>query len=130
MAWKLRSQSLPMKISARKSTITPKLIASFNPVFFCIGSIQNFLFLGLLVANHRNDGGFNNFQPKIVGRNTKMKSVVFHGNNRSTDTSAGRHLIPGFEIVDHLLPALLPPLLRENKENIKNADHQNHHDQR
>ena len=50
-----------------------------------------------------------------------MHCIIFDGDNDAAKAAAGHHFVAGFQIVDHLLPALLPFLLRHNQKKIEDG---------
>jgi hypothetical protein len=51
--------------------------------------------------------------------------IVPQGNDGSAQPSAGHDLVPVLQIIQHLLPLLLAPLLRHDQQKIKNREDEN-----
>lgn len=54
-----------------------------------------------------------------------MNSVVFNGNDRSPNSTTGLDLVAGLELIHHLLPTFLPPLLGHDQQKIEDAKDKN-----
>lgn len=58
-----------------------------------------------------------------------MHSIVLKRNNAAANSALCGDTIPGFQLADHLLPALLPPLLGQNQQKIKDGKDREHEEQ-
>src|SRR5262249_515798 len=83
--------------------------------FLCIVWASLLLFLGFLVTEHGDDGRFRHFQAQVVGWHTEMHSVVLERDDAAADAALGGDAVAGLQFANHLLPALLPPLLGQNQ---------------
>ena len=59
-----------------------------------------------------------------------MENIVFHGDDGAPYSATGRDLVPGFEFVDHRLPAFLTRRLRTKQHEIHHPYQEGHHDEK
>src|SRR5215470_17485268 len=76
-------------------------------------------FFGISESGHRRTGDFDS---QIIWGDTQLNSIVLHGNNGSAYTSAGDHAIAVLQRRQHLLPFLLPLLLRKDQHHIEDRE--------
>ena len=50
-----------------------------------------------------------------------MKGIILDGHDGATNASTGNHLVSRFQLLQHLLPLLLAPLLRHDQEKIEDG---------
>jgi len=50
-----------------------------------------------------------------------MQGIVLNGDDGSSQTAGGHHLVSRLQLAQHLLPFLLPPLLGENQKKVKDG---------
>lgn len=48
-----------------------------------------------------------------------MNRVILQRHDRPAQTAGGDHLVSGFQLAQHMLPFLLPPLLRHDQKKVK-----------
>ena len=53
-----------------------------------------------------------------------MNRIILNGDDGPANAGGRLHFVAGFQIVDHHLPALLPSLLWQNQEKIKNTENE------
>ena len=53
-----------------------------------------------------------------------MKRIILNGDDGPANAGGRLHFVACFQIIDHLLPALLPPLLWQDQEKIKNTENE------
>ena len=51
-----------------------------------------------------------------------MEIIVLQSHDCSPNATCGYNLVPGLKFAQHLLPLLLPPLLRHDQEEVKDGE--------
>ena len=51
-----------------------------------------------------------------------MNGIVPQGYDCAPQPAAGDHFVPVLQIIHHLLPLLLPPLLRHDQKKVENSE--------
>ena len=51
-----------------------------------------------------------------------MDTVILDRHDGATQSATGGYLVTGFELVQHALPLLLPPLLRQDQKKVENRE--------
>src|SRR5260370_24278957 len=124
----LNLSGLP-KMPKTKTNSTTMMTTVLMSKVLCMVGASLLCFLGFVVANYGHDGRLGSFQAQIVGRHTQMHRVVLERDNAAANSALGGDTIPGFQLADHLLPPLLPPLLGQNQQKIKDGKDREHEQQ-
>src|SRR5579864_7265692 len=76
----------------------------------------------ILSSGYLQHRGLGHLDAQIVRRNPQVKRIVLEGNDSPTQASAGYHLVASLQLIEHGLPLFLAALLRQNQQEIKNAE--------
>src|SRR5207302_8870644 len=72
---------------------------------------------------HRDNGSLRDFQLQSIRRHPPGYRVVLHGENGPAQAAACYYLIAGLQGVEHSLPLLLAPLLRQDKQKVEDGEY-------
>ena len=53
-----------------------------------------------------------------------MHGIVFQSNDRPAQPAAGHDFVPGLQFTQHLLPLLLPSLLRHDQQEVEDGENE------